>query len=1351
MAISFVGAGTVVTGSNPTVGVPSGALVNDLLLLVVTASVTPATPTGWARLAAQGSGQYITVFYKFLAPGETDASSFSLTMTSTAARSVMVAYRGASGVEVVPAVTAGTGTTMTPNTVTTTYANDFVISIYACGTGGATTLTRNASTTQRSNTSGATSTNGLLIADELKATAGVSTARAATLSVSRAWSSLAIGIVESPRTVYWVGGNGTWDATSSTNWSNSSGGSGGFAAPGLLDTVVINANSGSPTVTLSGQIFSGDLNTTGATCTLSSTGTLTINGSMTLSATTTWSASSVLTFVGTGTVTTNAVSIASPITLNGASQTLTLGDNLTTTGAFTLTAGTLALGTNSLNAPTFSTNNSNTRAITFGSGSAINLSGNAATVWAGNTATGFSTTGTPTVNLTFTGATGTRTIAHGITGGTETTGRIDFAIAASATDTVTLTNSSKIKSLNVQHSGTFDCPSSLTLYGSLTIASSISTYSGGTGTTITLASTGSGNTVTLNKTITSNLTFNGVGGSWTLGSNTNLTLGTLTVTNGTFSTGNQNITAKTVTSSGAGVRTVTLGSSTLNLGNEANGTIWDFGTTTNLTFDAGTSQINSTNTTTSTFTGGGLTYYNLNFADNSTLTIEGSNTFNTLSCSTTTGTATQLNLTAGTTQTVTNFNVDGSSVTSYVTLNSSSSTVAATLSKASGTVSLSNARIEEVAATGGATWNAFGCQKRSALATGWNFGTFDRYLVINAPIVINFTTTGYWSTTSGGATTAQPPYIFDTAILDNGAAGGVTIDMVGTIGTLNVTDTFPTDGLTAIIEQVSSTTFSIYGSCRIPLNTVWGFSNSFVYSFESTSSGNTIDMRTDPSNINTGAFNGTSDVTFNGVGGEWTLLSNFGAVTSQQIDALTFLNGTLNTGSYQINCNTLSSTGTNTAATLNLSASTVTVNTALTVTSTTTTLNAGTSTVVINRSGSTAFTFNSNKTFNVVQIGQTSGTGTITISGSPTISRLSNLRTGAYTLAFTASTTTTIGTFDVRGTAGNVITVASSTTTNATLASQSSAIQSNIDYLTMNYITATPAVSATGATPYYWYIGSNSTTNVNTTGVIALPGTYRAYHLTSGTSWSVPADWNDSSNNVYLLGGGGGGSGSVVASSTGNHVSGAGGGGGGFTALTNVSLTPSGTAAYAIGAAGSAGSGSTSSSTAGNGGTTTFIVTNTAGGGGGGSGTTTASTAGTAGTGTTFNGGAGGAGTAAGNVSNAGAGGGGSGGLQANGVNGGTNTGTTRGNGGAGNGGGSNPIALLYSDIKYGTGGLGGTTTSAGVVGTIYGSGGGGGGTTASSATTRAGATGTQGAILIAYEPPVVTTTSGNFLTFFYQ
>jgi len=49
---------------------------------------------------------------------------------------------------------------------------------------------------------------------------------------------------------YWVGGSGTWDASSTTNWATTSGGSSGASAPTSVDTVYFDANSGGGSVSI---------------------------------------------------------------------------------------------------------------------------------------------------------------------------------------------------------------------------------------------------------------------------------------------------------------------------------------------------------------------------------------------------------------------------------------------------------------------------------------------------------------------------------------------------------------------------------------------------------------------------------------------------------------------------------------------------------------------------------------------------------------------------------------------------------------------------------------------------------------------------------------------------------------------------------------------------------------------------------------------------------------------------------------------------------------------------------------------------------------------------------------------
>jgi hypothetical protein len=171
-------------------------------------------------------------------------------------------------------------------------------------------------------------------------------------------------------------------------------------------------------------------------------GNLTISSGMTLTAgtaITTFGATS-----GTQQVTSNGKTLDFPITMSGTS-TVQLQDNLTmgSTRTFTLTSGTLDLNNKTLSTGLFSSANSNTRSVLFGTGN-ITVTGSGATVWNTATATNFSYTGTPTVNFTYSGSTGTRTIAQASAGnGGSETNSVDMNISAGS-DTVTFGGASRI-------------------------------------------------------------------------------------------------------------------------------------------------------------------------------------------------------------------------------------------------------------------------------------------------------------------------------------------------------------------------------------------------------------------------------------------------------------------------------------------------------------------------------------------------------------------------------------------------------------------------------------------------------------------------------------------------------------------------------------------------------------------------------------------------------------------------------------------------------------------------------------------------------------------------------------------
>ncbi len=100
---------------------------------------------------------------------------------------------------------------------------------------------------------------------------------------------------------YWVGGNGTWSATNTTNWSATSGGAGGASAPTLSDNVFFDANSGAGSVSILSATCR-DLDCTGFLGTIQGSGsTFNVYGSLVLNSTMGWTFSNVLYFKGTTT------------------------------------------------------------------------------------------------------------------------------------------------------------------------------------------------------------------------------------------------------------------------------------------------------------------------------------------------------------------------------------------------------------------------------------------------------------------------------------------------------------------------------------------------------------------------------------------------------------------------------------------------------------------------------------------------------------------------------------------------------------------------------------------------------------------------------------------------------------------------------------------------------------------------------------------------------------------------------------------------------------------------------------------------------------------------------------------
>jgi len=175
------------------------------------------------------------------------------------------------------------------------------------------------------------------------------------------------------------------------------------------------------------------------------------------------------------------------------------------------------------------------------------------------------------------------------------------------------------------------------------------TYTGG----ITFSGSAGGYIYSNGKTILSAITFNNAAGVWST-QDVLTTTGALTVTTGTFNinadltigsasafthtagtinaNNGANITCGSFVSSNSNVRTLNMGSGTWALKSTA--TVWNLTTTTNITFNAQQSRILINNTTAPTtltsFIGGGLTYYTVEYARGAAtanFNITGNNTF----------------------------------------------------------------------------------------------------------------------------------------------------------------------------------------------------------------------------------------------------------------------------------------------------------------------------------------------------------------------------------------------------------------------------------------------------------------------------------------------------------------------------------------------------------------------------------------------------------------------------------------------------------------------------------------------------------------------------------------------------
>lgn len=282
-------------------------------------------------------------------------------------------------------------------------------------------------------------------------------------------------------TRYWVGGSGTWNATTTTNWSASSGGTGGASAPTSADDVVFDSSSGAaPTVTIGTNATCGAVTITAPTSgtltfAFSTTGVIAYNGNWSspasLFATTGTGANTTTTgaisYVGSGssTLTTNGYSFPTCFGVNTSAGTLTLGGALTTTSSISVSQGTFSTSASNyaLSATALNSSNSNTRTISLNA-STLTLSGTTPVNFATSTNLTFNR-GTSQINCSNTNVS--------FVGGGRTFYNVTFTSTTATTSSKTISGANTFNNLTFSTIGSvglnkYFIASSLTISGTFT-------------------------------------------------------------------------------------------------------------------------------------------------------------------------------------------------------------------------------------------------------------------------------------------------------------------------------------------------------------------------------------------------------------------------------------------------------------------------------------------------------------------------------------------------------------------------------------------------------------------------------------------------------------------------------------------------------------------------------------------------------------------------------------------------------------------------------------------------------------------------------------------------------------------
>lgn len=920
-------------------------------------------------------------------------------------------------------------------------------------------------------------------------------------------------------TRYWVGGAGTWNNSSTTNWSATSGGASGASVPGTGDTVVFNASSGTGTVTIASTATCAFITCTAASGSLvfSGSSTLSIDGAQVAGAISitsgSWSG-----YTGTLSINNNgfntSLSIASG-TLFGGSVThapTSFGDliitaNTTISGTFNWAgiSGSLLDLTNSsagnyvLTVAAFTSTSGSARSISFGTGN-ITTTGSG-TVWNANNSMQYS--GTPTVNISNNSSTAA-TITMGSTGNTG----YNFNII-NGTYPLTITTGSIFGALNFTGftgtwaPGTATC----TFYGSLTLVSGM-TFTTGSGTWTWANTSGTGVITSASKTLFS-ITQSGVGGTVQLAANTTLsTTATYTLTAGTLDLGTNTATLSTGSFSSSNSNTRVIAFGTGNITTTGSSTAWTTSTSTNLTF-SGTPTVNiSNNSATATTIAAAVTAAGTGFGvapnfnittGTYSLTISSASKVKSLNFTGFTGTwapstaactffadltlVSGMTFTAGTNTWTFARNLSSPQVITSAgkLLNSITQTGASTIvqlaagtttlnpTAATGVYTLTNGTLD--LATNNATLSCTSFLANNTNTRSIDFGSTGNISIAN-------TTTGatLWSTLDATNFT----YTGTSAVSINFQNNTQLIDVHNTSGTesnaLNFSITIST-GNPTLSNGSYFRSLTLAGGTYIPNTSITIFKDATLSNSAMSTAG------TGPWTF--AATSGTQTITSNGKSCPSIVQNNPGATvlladnfSTNNSSTYTLTAGTLNANNQNFTTLGFISNNSNTR-TITMGSGTWTISGAGNIwqlaTTTGLTFNKDTANIVLSNTTTTARTFaGGGLTYNNLTIGGATGISTLTFTGNNTFNTLASTKTVAHTITLPAGNTTTVADWTIQGTAGNVVTLNSSTPgVQATLTKTTASPPVNTYYMDIKDSNATPGYNT-------WYALSSTDSGNNT-------------------------------------------------------------------------------------------------------------------------------------------------------------------------------------------------------------------------------------------------------------------------------